>query len=463
MKCNSLMKRLLTLVLCASLCASALGGCADSGGSILAVDNDEEEETEKKKKSSTKAATEEDVNDQTDEAQPAEKKTKTQEEDPADIHVSDAQMTMYDKYVNSCVNAVEACDGCADCLEYAVAINQLTYRLESADYNWLEDREVPAGIFKLMRDKLLQVEPVFYEHMAHNCYAEIEYVYDYPLTVNDYSGTYTGYWMGLGPEGEGVFTGSKMYQLRGEYFDMYYSYSGNWGCGAPNGEGTYRYVAQPQPGISDSYMEKRYYEEVYSGQMMNGKKNGYGTLVSVFDGDPLAVGTRVSYFGEGYYVDDELYGEVDFVNYDSQGLLSYGIAVQYGTNGTDGYGSLIPKEFSDTRAWSEQRKEQIMQAAAGIAITGMLIFVTSKVAQSDNEWYNNWSAKQDEAFRLSQQQFMEDRAKAEAEAAENEQKARDEQEKRNLGSLYEKYYADDPNGDMTALYSAYGNNGRSYY
>lgn len=204
------------------------------------------------------------------------------------------------------------CSGCNDVLDMRISLAKANAHLLSSD----ENRDI-------YLEKLVEIEDKIYNLMQHNCTADMVYVEDYPLVYNQYHGTYTGYWQGGGPSGQGTFTAMGYVPLWQEDYEIVYQYSGDWKYGLPDGQGSYIYHSFQK----EVAQANNYYQE-YVGGMKAGRKNGDGTEYEKYPSHEF-------YYNTGYYENNQLTERVYYNEFDNDGnLLSAGYAADLG-NGKD--------------------------------------------------------------------------------------------------------------------------------
>ena len=276
-------------------------------------------------------------------------------------------------------------------------------------------------LYNYIKIKLRETENMVYDLMNHNCTAETVYVENYPYVCNDCIGYYTGSWKGCGPVDEGTFTGFKMkwFADNPACYDNTYTYKGEWQGGLPNGQGDYSLLIYPNEEALQSDYGDIHFEEYYSGEMGKGMKNGRGVVTTIFHRFDMDDGDRISYFSECTFKDDKLSGSVEFADYDNKGLAKAGSAMQGpGRGGLDGYYSLIPENISYDREHSQEKRNDILQMAAAIAVVGAGLYLGIKLADdSGGNSYNSSQNNQQAMMNYLDQSGEEDQKKAMEEAA----------------------------------------------
>ncbi len=276
------------------------------------------------------------------------------------------------------------------------------------------------NLYNFIKRKLRETENKVYDLMNHNCTAETVYVENYPYVCNDCIGYYTGSWKGCGPVGEGTFTGFKIdcFANNPACYDNTYTYKGEWQAGLPHGQGNYSLLIYPNEETLQSNYGDIHFEEYYSGEMGKGMKNGRGVITTIFHRFDMDNGDRISYFSECTFKDDKLSGSVEFADYDNKGLAKAGSAKQGPGNGLSGYYSLTPANISYDRERSQEKRNDILQMAAAIAVVGAGLYLGIKLADDiGGNSYNSSQNNQQAMMNYLDQSGEEDQKKAMEEAA----------------------------------------------
>lgn len=282
--------------------------------------------------------------------------------------------------------------GCEEASKSADTVLNLAVKMNSPELEkgmGAEIIEAQYNAFKAAQEQL---------HTAlTKCTAETVYVENMFMAYDHFIGYYTGDWKGLGPSGKGTFNGIKPYMIDDEYyskqradFNTFYIYNGDWAAGVPDGEGQYIYQLTPTEEQLD-WLQGRSFQEVYKGQMKNGKKNGKGRVTSVWQCFGFTEGDRLDIFDEGSFRDNELIGSVQYVSYDDKGLVNYGTAA-FNSNdfnrgyGFDGNGALIPATITYDRTLAEQEKEKMQAFDRVFGAAGALFYLEMRIGE-----YNRFS------------------------------------------------------------------------
>lgn len=279
--------------------------------------------------------------------------------------------------------------------------------------------------------------------LNHECNEKTIYVENYPYTMHDYYGSYTGYWKGATPSDNGKFVGHSIYetstfntntQITTKKYRVY-TYDGNWLKGYHNGKGAYiieNYTTETTKSTGKEEV-KEYTSNSYEGEFKDNKKNGNGSEKQVFSNGNYTL------YGEGTYKNDVLQGTVAFEKYDlSNNLLESG-NVKEDENGK----KVIVEE-------NKSKSSKLLKGAliAGAVIGGALL-VDSLLSDDYNYSYEYETEEETMSAEEANRRYWADyhakkeekRKKEEEEAAE---RAKKEQEWRdNNYYYYKKTYGDD--------------------
>lgn len=222
---------------------------------------------------------------------------------------------------------VSQCPGCEDALKHRLAVEYASACIK---------REIDKERRTIYEKKLKEYEAKVYQDMQHKCTADVVYVTNYPLSIDGHDGTYTGYWKGGGPSGQGEFNGA-------EYsYNTEYCYSGDWRYGQPEGYGSLYRTR------SDGTWS------LYTGQMQAGVQNGKGYLT-------YSTAKFYCYLDESTYSDGSLSGDAAYYKVDFNGdLREYGTFAPYYP---DGMQAIESHTVPTVGEWAQT----LLIAAAGVA------------------------------------------------------------------------------------------------
>lgn len=286
---------------------------------------------------------------------------------------------------------IAQCSECAEPFKYYNALLGAYQHINNNDENSKTYLEVADEVEERLPDV-----------MNHQCTAPVVHVENMPLVVEHYYGFYTGDWQGMGPCGTGKFEGSNKVDAR--FGSVVFTYNGSWDNGLPNGYGV-------------SYGEQGFdgHDYYYSGEMVNGKREGKGYMYEYVNG-------KDRFYDEADWQDGKLISNVEVVEYLDGEIYSFGKMTGYG-NGS---------------AWTEQMtieqlKEKIKTGAfvIGTVVLGKMFCDAMDSLTADDPNYGvtygtsreqqmaeleSWRKRKEEENKAIEQenQYREEKLKADA-------------------------------------------------
>lgn len=354
----------------------------------------------------------------------------------------------------------QECPECEKAAIFSDMINSVSAKLDKDDLSWASYdprvfRDLDLGI-SIAQERL-------YDLMQHECESETIYVENCAYCYHDFIGYYTGYWKNFGPTGQGTFSGTRLravddnfYTKRKRNFRTTMTYTGEWSCGLPEGQGKLSYSQYPVEGEVDEVFASRHFEEYYSGEFHRGVKQGKGTVVTVFSADGYTTGNRITYYSEGTFEEDVLQGEVDYVAYDDTGMVDSGKGSPGGRFDYMKYGyySIKPERIptstpldGNTESYESKQSSDTLKTLGAIAIVGSCVYLMIKMA--DDPELDYYLSDEGTAERAAAAQAYAQQNKEAEEQRQREDEEYREQKQKEDQAYFEKKYQEALEYDQT--------------